>query len=73
MAKKKSLRNHVQSKRTGWKYEGKQYTGGRVEGRKNLKKLESGNVQNVHGIVFTPEESIEAMKFFAKEEEKSEK
>lgn len=56
MAKKKSLKNHVQSKRTGWKYEGKQYTGGRVEGRKNLKKLESGNVQNVHGIVFTPEE-----------------
>lgn len=37
-------------------YEGKQYRGGREEGRKNLKKLESGNLLNQHGVVFSIEE-----------------
>lgn len=37
-------------------YEGKQYRGGREGGRKNLKKLESGNLLNQHGVVFSIEE-----------------
>lgn len=37
-------------------YEGTQYSGGRVKGRKNLKKLDTGNLLNQHGVVFTPEE-----------------
>lgn len=36
-------------------YEGQQYTGGRVEGRKNLKKIDGG-VVNQHGVTFTNEE-----------------
>lgn len=36
-------------------YEGQQYTGGRVEGRKNLKKIDGG-VINQHGVTFTNEE-----------------
>lgn len=36
-------------------YEGQQYAGGRVEGRKNLKKIEGG-VVNQHGVTFTNEE-----------------
>ena len=36
-------------------YEGQQYAGGRVEGRKNLKKIDGG-VVNQHGVVFTNEE-----------------
>ena len=36
-------------------YEGQQYTGGRVEGRKNLKKV-PGGVQNQHGVTFTDAE-----------------
>lgn len=35
-------------------YEGGQYAGGRQEGRKNLKKLDSGNLLNQHGVEFTP-------------------
>lgn len=37
-------------------FEGTQYSGGRVKGRKNLKKLDTGNLLNQHGVVFTPEE-----------------
>lgn len=37
-------------------YEGQQYRGGRAQGRKNLKKTESGNLVNQFGVVFTPEE-----------------
>lgn len=37
-------------------YEGQQYRGGRAKGRKNLKKTETGNLVNEHGVVFTPEE-----------------
>ena len=40
-------------KRTHYTYEGKQYTGGRVKGKKNLTKLENGNVLNQHGVEFT--------------------
>lgn len=63
---KKNLKNHVTQKQNTkkgsyWKggkkgatkYEGKQYTGGRVEGRKNLKKLDNGNYLNQHGIEFS--------------------
>lgn len=35
-------------------YEGGQYTGGRVKGRKNLEKLDNGNVRNMYGVEFTP-------------------
>ena len=38
------------------KYEGGQYRGGRVEGRKNLKHTATGDLLNQHGVVFTPEE-----------------
>lgn len=37
-------------------YEGQQYTGGRVPGRKNLKKTTGGNLVNQYGVVFTQEE-----------------
>lgn len=37
-------------------YEGKQYRGGRVAGRKNLKKTDAGNLINQYGVEFTPEE-----------------
>lgn len=37
------------------KYEGQQYRGGRIEGRKNLKKTNAGLI-NQHGVIFTPEE-----------------
>ena len=37
-------------------YEGGQYTGGRVKGRKNLKRTEAGNFINEHGVEFTPSE-----------------
>lgn len=61
---KKSLKQRTTQKnqRSGWHkgksknqhtYEGKQYEGGRKEGRKNLKKLESGNLLNQHGVEFT--------------------
>ena len=61
---KKDLKTHVQGKKGGyWKggkskpsFEGTQYTGGRQKGRKNLVKLDNGNVQNQHGIVFTPQQ-----------------
>ena len=36
-------------------YEGQQYAGGRVEGSKNLKKIDGG-VVNQHGVMFTNEE-----------------
>lgn len=38
------------------KYEGEQYRGGRVEGRKNLKRTDDGDLINQFGVVFTPEE-----------------
>ena len=58
---KKDLKSHVQQK-SGWKggkkgsykYEGEQYRGGRQSGRKNLTKLDNGNLLNQHGVVFTP-------------------
>lgn len=63
---KKSLKSHVQSKSKGgyWKggnrskpsFEGTQYTGGRQKGRKNLVKLDNGNVRNQYGIEFTPQQ-----------------
>lgn len=37
-------------------YEGQQYRGGRQAGRKNLVKLDTGNLQNQFGVVFTPDE-----------------
>lgn len=37
-------------------YEGQQYRGGRQAGRKNLKRLDDGNLQNQFGVVFTPDE-----------------
>lgn len=69
MAKKKSLQEHVtaQKKKKSqgtWKggkrghtsYEGQQYAGGRVKGRKNLTKLDNGNLLNQHGVEFTVSE-----------------
>lgn len=66
---KKSLKNHVTQKKKAkqggyWKggkkshyqYEGTQYQGGRVEGRKNLKKLTNGNFLNQNNVEFTPAE-----------------
>lgn len=63
---KKDLKSHVQSKNKGgyWKggkhtkpvYENTQYRGGRKEGRKNLVKLENGNIRNQHGLEFTQKE-----------------
>lgn len=43
-------------KRVRPSYEGMQYSGGRSTGRKNLKKLNNGNVMNQHGIEFTQED-----------------
>lgn len=40
----------------GKSYEGKQYRGGRQEGRKNLKRTDRGTLVNQHGFEFTPEE-----------------
>ena len=37
-------------------YEGKQYQGGRVSGRKNLKRLPNGNLINQQGVMFTADE-----------------
>ena len=37
-------------------YEGTQYRGGRKKGIKNLKRLENGNLQNQHGVIFTEAE-----------------
>lgn len=38
---------------SSYTYEGTQYRGGRGEGRKNLTKLDSGNLLNQHGVEFT--------------------
>lgn len=43
-------------KQPQYNYEGGQYRGGRKEKTPNLKKLDGGNVQNMHGVVFTQEE-----------------
>lgn len=62
---KKDLKSHVQTKKGGqWKggkrgrpsFEGTQYSGGRQKGRKNLVKLDNGNVRNQHGIEFTTQQ-----------------
>lgn len=37
-------------------YEGQQYRGGRVSGRKNLKRLPNGNIINQQGVMFTDAE-----------------
>lgn len=62
---KKSLKQRATQQRKqakGWhsgkrvdavSFEGGQYAGGRKEGRKNLKKLDSGNLLNQHGVEFT--------------------
>ena len=51
-ATKAQWKNTKRAKET---YEGTQYTGGRKEGRKNLKKTATGYV-NQHGVEFTAEE-----------------
>ena len=67
MGKKKTTKkkaNHQKKKQSGWhggkkikpSYEGGQYYGGRKEGRKNLKKLDNGNVENQFGVEFTKED-----------------
>ena len=65
MAKKTLKQRATQKKTQGkWKggkravhtYEGEQYTGGRVKGRKNLIKLDNGDVKNQFGVTFTKEE-----------------
>lgn len=38
------------------RYEGQQYAGGRISGRKNLKRNDAGNLVNESGVVFTPAE-----------------
>lgn len=43
-------------KRTQYTYEGTEYRGGREKGRKNLKKTETGNLLNQHGVEFTQEQ-----------------
>lgn len=43
-------------KKSGVSYEGKQYTGGRVSGKKNLKKLPNGMIENDNGVKFTLDE-----------------
>lgn len=43
------------NKKPAYSYEGQQYKGGRVEGRKNLKKTADG-VINQHGVTFTNDE-----------------
>lgn len=60
MAKRKDTRakgvwrgNKKQANRPS--FEGQQYTGGRVEGRKNLKKIDGG-VINQHGVIFSDAE-----------------
>lgn len=60
MAKKKRADNRQKGVwRGGHKskpsFEGQQYTGGREKGRKNLKKVDGG-LLNQHGVIFTPEE-----------------
>ena len=67
MAKKKLKQNITEKKkkkggywkggkRTQYTYEGTEYRGGREKGRKNLKKTETGNLLNQHGVEFTPEQ-----------------
>lgn len=46
----------IRKKQVKQSYQGTQYRGGRVSGRKNLKKTETGNLVNQHNVVFTPEE-----------------
>lgn len=62
MGKKSLKQRTTQRKRaSGWhggkklrpSYEGQQYSGGRQKGRKNLVKLDNGNVQNQFGVEFT--------------------
>lgn len=49
------MANKRQRKKNGRSYEGQQYRGGRVKGRKNLVKTATG-VINQHGVEFTTEE-----------------
>lgn len=44
------------AKKTLGKYEGGTYRGGRDKKTPNLKKLDTGNLLNQHGVIFTPEE-----------------
>ncbi|MEE0930468.1 MAG: hypothetical protein UIM53_05665 [Acutalibacteraceae bacterium] len=55
-AKKQSKGVWKGGKRAKPSFEGEQYTGGRVKGRKNLKKLEDGSLLNQHGVTFTQHE-----------------
>lgn len=43
-------------KRSKSTYEGQQYKGGRKKRTKNLVKLDGGNVQNEHGVIFSEQE-----------------
>ena len=54
MANKKKSSGWHGGKKTRPSYEGQQYTGGRQKGRKNLTKLDNGNVKNQFGVEFTP-------------------
>ena len=56
VTRKKNSGQWKGGKRTHYTYEGTQYTGGRAQGRKNLKKLDNGNFLNEHGVVFTAED-----------------
>lgn len=52
MANKRIRKKHPEL----YGFEGKQYRGGRVKGKKNLKKLDNGNFENQHGVEFTKED-----------------
>lgn len=52
MARKKSLKQYARKMN---QFEGQQYRGGRVAGRKNLVKVDGG-YKNEHGVVFTAEQ-----------------
>lgn len=54
MENKASMSQWHGGKKNKGSYEGGQYAGGRVKGRKNLEKLDNGNVRNEHGVEFTP-------------------
>ena len=47
---------HGGKKKDRVSYEGGQYEGGRKPGKKNLVRLDNGNLRNQYGVEFTPEE-----------------
>lgn len=52
MARKKNLKQYARKMN---QYEGQQYRGGRVEGKKNLVRVDGG-YKNQHGVTFTEEQ-----------------